>query len=164
MEDDGVQKAQAALVLGGDATGVRISKAAQLAQAGYVPYVLVDGPKMLLGYESDMDIAYAEKKGYLPLLFRPLPLPADVNSTRAEAEYVGKYLKQQGIHRILLVTSNYHTRRAAYLFRKINPGLAVIAISAADPDFNPDSWWTDRNGQKTFLMEWLKTFAAYSGL
>ncbi len=161
MEDDGVQKAQAAVVLGGDSNGVRILKAAQLAQAGYVPDVLVDGPKSLMGHESDVTIVYAEQHGYPAALFHALPLPDNVNSTKAEAQYAGKYLRRQHIHKILLVTSNFHTHRAAYLFRKMNPGLDVIAVPAQDPDFNPRSWWTYRDGQKTFLMEWLKTIAAY---
>lgn len=159
-----MQKAQAAVVLGGDDSGVRILKAAQLAQAGYVPYVLVDSPKALMGYESDMTILYGEKRGYPSMLFRPLQLPQNVKSTRTEAQYVGKYLQQEHIHKILLVTSNFHTHRAAYLFRKMNPGLDVIAIPAQDPDFNPNSWWTYRNGQKTFVMEWMKTVAAYLGI
>ena len=164
IEDDGVQKAQTAVVLGGDSNGVRIVKAAQLAQAGYVPYVLVDGPKILVGYESDMNTQYAESRGYQAALFRPLQLPAGLNSTHAEAEYVGQYLRRQRINKILLVTSNFHTHRAAYLFRKVNPGLTVIAVPAADPDFTPDAWWTYRDGRRTFLLEWLKTFAAYLGI
>ena len=164
VEDDSVQKAQAAVVLGGDLSGVRIMKAAQQAQAGYVPLVLSDGPKTLLGHESDVNILYAEKQGYSPTLFRPLPMPPEINSTQAEAEYVGNYLKQQGIHKILLVTSNYHTHRAAYLFRKTNPWLQVVSVAAPDPAFNPDSWWTFRDGRRTFLLEWAKTFAAYLGV
>lgn len=164
MEDDGVQKAQAAVVLGGDNNGVRILRAAELAQAGYVPYVLVDGPKSLVGYESDMNVLYAEKHGYPASLFHALEMPPSVNSTRTEAVFVGRYLKEHDIHKILLVTSNYHTHRAAYLFRKMNPGLNVVAIPANDPDFEPNSWWTYRMGQKTFVMEWMKTVASYLGL
>lgn len=164
VEDDAVEKAQVALVLGGDDDGVRILKAAQLAQAGYVPYVLVDGPTKLVGHESDMTIQYGESRGYPAMLFHAVPLPAELNSTRAEAGYVGKYLKQEGIHKILLVTSNFHTHRAGYLFRKLNPGLDVIVISAPDPVFDPNSWWTSRDGQKTFVMEWMKTVATYLGI
>ena len=164
VEDDGVQKAQAAVVLGGDSNGVRVLKAAQLAQAGYVPYILVDSPKTLTGAEADATIPYAESRGYPATLFRPVPFPKNVNSTQSEAGFVGKKLKADGIRKILLVTSNYHTHRAAYLFRKENPGLVVVAIAAADPDFNPDSWWTYRDGQKTFALEWIKTMASYAGL
>ena len=164
VEDDGVQKAQAAVVLGGDDRGVRITKAAQLAQAGYVPYVIVDGPKTLVGYESDMEILYAEQKGYPAALFHPLRLTPNIDSTHDEAAFVGNYLKQHNIRKILLVTSNFHTHRAAYLFRKENPGLDVIAIPAEDPEYDPNAWWTARVYQKTFFQEWLKTFAAYLGI
>ncbi len=164
VEDDDPQKAQAAVVPGGDTSGTRILKAAQLAQAGYVPYVLVDGPKSLVGHESDMTIEYATQRGYPPSLFHALPLPSGMNSTRAETAFVGKYLKEQGIHKILLVTSNFHTHRAAYLMRKHNPGLQVVAVAAPDPHFTPDSWWKSREGQKTFAFEWMKTVAAYLGV
>ncbi len=164
VEDDGPQKAQAAVVLGGDGFGTRILKAAQLAQAGYVPYVVVDGPTSLVGHESDMTIQYATERGYPASLFHALLLPSSMNSTRAETAFVGKYLKEHGIRKILLVTSNYHTHRAAYLMRKQNPGLQALAVAAPDPYFTPDRWWKSREGQKTFTLEWMKTVAAYLGL
>lgn len=164
MENDGPQKADAILVLGGDDAGLRITKGAQLAQAGYAPYVIVDGPKFLGGYESDITIKYAEQKGYPDSLFHPLQLPPGVNSTRAESQYVGLYFKQEKINKILLVTSNYHTHRAASLMRKTNPWLQVVVVPAPDQFFTVDGWWKTREGQKTFLLEWLKTFAAWLGL
>ncbi len=163
VEDDGPQKAQAILVLGGD-PGPRILKAAQLAQAGYAPHVLVDGPKTLIGHESDMTIPYAAQRGYPASLFEPLLLPGGMDSTREEAAFVGKYLRQHGIHKILLVTSNFHTHRAAYLMRKENPGLDVVVVAAPDPYFTPEGWWKSREGRKTFLFEWMKTVAAWSGI
>jgi len=164
VEDDGPQKADCAVVLGGDGFGTRITKAAQLAQAGYVPYILVDGTPSLIGHESDMTITYAEQQGYPAYLFRPIWLPPGVNSTQAEAKYVGNLLKQSGVKKILLITSNYHTRRAAHDFREANPWLRVIAVAASDPDFSPNGWWKNRGGQKTFLLEWTKTVATWVGL
>ncbi len=119
---------------------------------------------MLVGHESDATIQYAEQNGYPDSLFRPLLLPTGVDSTRAESQYVGLYLQQEKIHKILLVTSNYHTRRAARLMRKANPWLRVIPVAALDQFFTPNSWWKSREGQKTFLLEWMKTVAAWLGL
>jgi uncharacterized SAM-binding protein YcdF (DUF218 family) len=164
VEDNGPQKADAIVVLGGDDGGERILKAAQLAQAGYAPHVMVDGPANLLGHESDMTIAYAERRGYPANLFRGFPLPAGMNSTRAETEYVGKYLKEQGIQTILLVTSNFHTHRAASLMRRQNPGLKVAIVAAPDSSFTPGTWWKSREGRKIFLFEWMKTIAAWLGM
>jgi uncharacterized SAM-binding protein YcdF (DUF218 family) len=164
VEDDGPQNAGAIVVFGGDEAGFRILKGAQLAQAGYAPYVLVDGPKVLGGLESDATIKYAEQNGYPDALFHSLPLPTGVNSTRAESQYVGLLLKQEKINKILLVTSNYHTRRAASLMRKTNPWLQVVVVAAPDQFFTPGTWWKTREGQKTFLMEWMKTVASWLGL
>jgi uncharacterized SAM-binding protein YcdF (DUF218 family) len=162
VEDDGPHPAQAIVVLGGDDYGTRIVKAAQLAQAGYAPYVLVSGPLSLLGHESDTTIEYGRRKGFPESLFRPVPNNTD--STRSEAEFLGRYLRAQGIRKILLVTSNFHTSRAAWLMRHENPGMEVDTVPAPDPYFTPGTWWKSRNGQKTFLLEWMKTVATRLGL
>ena len=165
MEEDRPQKADCILVLGGDNFGTRTVKAAQLAQAGYAPYVLVDGPPTLMGHESDATIAYAEQRGFPRTLFRPVWLPRGVNSTSTEAQYVANnILRKNGVHKILLVTSNYHTKRAAHLMRVEIPWLEVIVIGAPDPFFTPAGWWKTRNGRRTFLLEWTKTITEWWGI
>lgn len=162
VENDKPEKADAAVVLGGDEFGTRIIKAAQLAKAGYVPYVLVSAPLRLTGHESDVTIEYARRQGYPESLFRPLT--HELNSTRAESQMIDKYLRSHKLNKILLVTSNYHTARAARLMRKFSPGLKVIAVAAPDPAFSPDGWWKSREGQKMFFYEWLKTIATALGV
>ncbi len=164
VEDDGVQKADCILVLGGDDFGSRIVRAAQLAQAGYAPYVLVDGPAALIGHASDATIQYAVQQGFPATLFRAVWLPKGLNSTSAEMRYLANgILKRNKVKKVLLVTSNYHTRRAARFMRKEAPWLKVIAIPAPDPYFTPDGWWKTRNGKKTFLFEWTKTVTEWWG-
>lgn len=162
IEDDGPQKAQAIVVLGGDNFGTRITKAAQLVEEGYAPYAFISGPPGLLGYEADTTIEYARRKGYQASLFKPLRL--DVDSTRAETAAIGKYLREHGIHKIDLVTSNYHTRRAAKLMRKQNSDIQTIAVAAPDPFFTKDNWWKTRNGLRLFFYESLKTLAVDLGV
>jgi uncharacterized SAM-binding protein YcdF (DUF218 family) len=163
VEDDGAQKADAILVLAGDDFGQRIIKGAELAKAGYAPFVLVSGMIALVGHGSDMTIEYAERKGFSPALFRAVPLPPNTDSTRQEADYLGKYLKENKLQRILLVTSVYHTRRAARLWRIENPSLEIDVVPAPDPYFSTDGWWKTRAGKKTFFYEWMKTFSAWLG-
>ena len=161
IEDDGQQKADAIVVLGGDEYGTRILTAARLATEGYAPYVIVSGPPALAEHESDITIHYAETKGYPASLFHPLINNCD--STRSETAFIGKYLKAQGIHKILLVTSNYHTRRAAYLMRLQNPWLWVVVVPAPDRYFIPNVWWKTRGGQKAFALEAMKRVATRLG-
>ncbi|MCU1291335.1 MAG: hypothetical protein JWP08_185 [Bryobacterales bacterium] len=161
IEDDGPRSMQAAVVLGGDQDCARLMKAASLAQAGYVPFVVVSGPEAFGAHECDLTINYAERKGFPAVLFRPYP--NDFTSTESEVQGIGKYLRAHGITRVLLVTSNYHTRRAARLFRRKNRELEVRVIPAADRYFTPQTWWQSREGRKTFLLEWTKTVASWVG-
>lgn len=162
-EHDPLEKADCAVVFGGDEYGTRILKAGQLVRQGYAPYALVDGTPGLIGHESDTMIQYAEQQGYPRSFFRALFLPEGVDSTSTEARYVGSQLKRDGIKSTLLVTSNYHTRRAARFMRAANPWLKVIVIGAPDPYFSPEGWWKTRNGKKTFLLEWTKTISEPGG-
>ena len=161
VESDKPQKADAIVVLGGDEFGCRIITAANLQKAGYAPIVLVSGPPTLLGHESDMTIEFARRKGYPASMFQAVN--NGLNSTRAETQFLGRYLKEHGMHKILLVTSNYHTGRAARLMRDQNPSLDVRAIAAPDPNFTPSTWWLTREGQKKFVLEWAKTIATLLG-
>ncbi len=161
VEDDTPAKMQAAVVLGGDYDCSRILKAADVAQAGYAPFIVVSGPEAFGGHECDLTVKCAEQKGYPASLFRPYPNA--FTSTADEATGLGQYLRSQGITRILLVTSNYHTRRAAHLFRRQNPGMTVRVIPAPDATFTPASWWLNREGRKTFMLEWTKTVASWLG-
>ncbi len=137
-------------------------KAAKLQQAGYAPYVLVSGPESLLGHESDDTIEFARRQGYPKSIF--IPLTNNSDSTRSESAMNARYLREHAVKTLLLVTSNYHTRRAAKLIRQENPSIHVISVAAPDPFFTPQTWWKSRNGQKTFLYEWMKTLAVDAGV
>jgi uncharacterized SAM-binding protein YcdF (DUF218 family) len=111
--------------------------------------------------EADQTIAYAASQGYPTSYFRPFK--RDMNSTREETGYVAQWLRQRGVRSILLVTSNFHTRRADFLMRKAAPWLEIRTVAAPDKYFTADGWWKSRGGQRTFLYEWLKTFSAWIG-
>jgi uncharacterized SAM-binding protein YcdF (DUF218 family) len=155
--------ADAIVVLGGDAYGLRILKAAELAREGYAPVVWVSGGVSLLGNEAADHIKYANEHGFSGLNYHPVALTRDADSTVGEAALLGRELKAAGIGKIDLVTSNYHTRRSYYLWRKENPWLQITIVGAPDPYFKPDEWWKEREGQKTFLLEMMKTVASHLG-
>ncbi|PYU60720.1 MAG: hypothetical protein DMG56_15135 [Acidobacteria bacterium] len=53
-----------------------------------------------------------------------------------------------------MVTSNFHTRRARYIFRQVFPqGLEVRIASARDGDFDPQHWWEKRKSIKELTRE-----------
>lgn len=159
--DEPPVKADAIVVLGGDEFGMRTVKAAQLVQAGYAPYALLSGPPILLAHESELMLAFALKQGYPASLFQQYP--HDATYTREEETVFASELRRRGVHSILLVTSNFHTRRSTYLFRRIAPWLEIHTVAAPDRFFTPGTWWQTRGGRKTFVLEWAKTVATWLG-
>lgn len=163
VRDEGPARADIAVVLAGDFYGHRIVRAAELVKQGYVPKILVSGPNMLYGfYECDLEIPFAVKRGYPEDWF--IRAPNEARSTREEAAVILPDLRRRGVHRFLLVTSDFHTARAARIYRAAAPDLDMRVVAAPDEYFRADSWWHNREGRKTFVVEWLKTVANGLGM
>jgi len=152
------RKADIIVVLAGDGFGLRILKAAELVKEGYAPKALISGPDGLYGdSECDLAIPFAVRAGYPESYF--IHFEHHAHSTAAEARVVSKKLHEMGVKRVMVVTSNYHTRRAGIMFHRAAPDLDIFVVSANDEFFKPDSWWRDREARKIFFYEWLKTVA-----
>src|SRR5271165_3275357 len=83
-----------------------------------------------------------------------LRLPHDASSTIEEAAAIRHTAEQRHWKSLLVVTSNYHTRRARYIFQKEFPSRIVVTVaSAPDGDFDPDHWWEKRLSVKLFVHE-----------
>lgn len=163
IKADAPQKADVAVVLAGDSWGHRILTGAQLVRDGYVPKVIVSGPDGAYGnHECELAIAFAVKRGYPESYF--IHSEHSARSTQAEAEALLPEIRRQGYKRIIVVTSNYHTRRAGNIFRALAPDLTILMVPASDENFTPGGWWHNREAEKIFLNEWEKTFANWLGI
>jgi uncharacterized SAM-binding protein YcdF (DUF218 family) len=157
------QKADIALVLAGDSFGLRILKAAELVRDGYAPKVLVSGPAGLYGYyECDLAIPFAVNHGYPESYF--LHFRHSARSTQQEAAESVPELRRLGAKSVLLVTSDFHTRRAGKIFRLAGPDLTWYVVAAPDHDFSASGWWRSREGRKVFMFEWMKTVSEWFGV
>lgn len=157
------EKADIALVLAGDGDGNRILAAAELARQGYVSRVLVSGPSGMYGhYECDLAIPFAIKAGYPASYF--LHFENEARSTQEEARDAIARLRQLGVHKILLVTSDYHTRRAGNIYRAAAPDLEFVVVAAPDRYFTASGWWHNRQGEKIAFNEWVKTLTEPFGI
>ena len=156
-------KADVAVVLAGDQYGKRILKAAELAREGYASKVIVSGPPCCYGQnESDLAIDFAVRRGFAAGLF--VKAPHAGQSTRDEAQILTALVRELGARSFLLVTSDYHTRRAGSLFRKQSQGLEMHVVAAPDQFFHYDSWWRSREASRLFYMEWSKHAAEFLGI
>lgn len=142
---------------------MRITKAATLVKEGYAPFVLVSGPGAFYDVnEANLAVDYAVRRGFPRESFKPLLHQG--NSTVDEAWIFRDYLMKNGMHKVIVVTSDYHTGRAGRTFRSVLKGIDVRTVAAPDKDFQAASWWKSRPARKLVFMEWSKTIAWILGI
>jgi uncharacterized SAM-binding protein YcdF (DUF218 family) len=155
--------AQAAVVLQGSIVGekARLDGALQLAAQGIVDRVLVSVPRESYWGQSIPPVArqFIERNYGSALADRVdfCETGAGVDSTQQEAAVVIPCIQQQGWRSIIVITSNYHTRRAGSIWRKqlhtADPGTATSIYGVPDPEFQPKGWWRNRRSAKTWFFE-----------
>jgi len=152
--EDPLQPSDALVVLGGDnARADRAARGAELYRARWAARVVASGPS-LRPYVSEADLTYRD------LAQRGVPADALVRfahtaeSTYEEAQALRRLVIERGWERVLIVTSNHHTRRSRYIFRRVFPAsVQVRVVSAPDHEYDPASWWHTRRGRKLFLYQ-----------
>lgn len=145
------------VALAGDHSGKRAMKAVELVRQGYAPLALLTGAGISYGNEeSQMAEAFALANGVEPEIIEPFQIRAF--STLEEAQIVDSELERRGVKTALVVTSDFHTRRARRIYRSvIGSGIEYVFVAAPTNNFDPDVWWRTREGQKTVFYEWTKT-------
>jgi uncharacterized SAM-binding protein YcdF (DUF218 family) len=152
--DEPPQRADAILLLGDDNyLAERAARAAELYHAGWATKIVASG-RWLRPYFSIAELMEHD------LGARGVPPTAIVRhanraaNTYEEALSLRRLVHEQGWRRVLVVTSNSHTRRARYIFRKVmEPAVEIRVVAAADSSYDPRSWWHTRTGVKTFFYE-----------
>ena len=151
------------VVLGGDFSGNRILRAAELERQGFAPKVLSSGGRPVYGtLESELAIDFAVRHGFERSGFIASSYPA--LSTRDEAKAIVSMLRRFGVHRCLVVTTVWHTARALRIFRREAKDLNITMVAAPDPYWINGRWWTNREGRKEWLLEVSKTIADFFGI
>jgi uncharacterized SAM-binding protein YcdF (DUF218 family) len=152
--DEPAVHADAIVVLGDDNFYAdRATHAAELFRQGVAPEIIASGRRL-------RPSAGMSELTEHDLIERGVPkekiekLTHDADSTREEAETVAKVGRERHWKNIVIVTSNYHTRRARYIFERVFPAdIAVTVASARDGDFDPERWWEKRKSIKLFTRE-----------
>ena len=152
---DRPEKADLIVVLAGE-TDRRPARGLELLDAGYAPRMLIDVPAIAKIYDTEtLDIAraYVAK---LPEHDSVTICPIIGLSTKTEAHDVRRCINGQPVHRILLVTSDFHTRRARSTFQRELPGIEMSVAAASDPRQFGAAWWKHRQWAKVNFDEWLR--------
>ena len=152
--EDPLNKVDALVVLSDDNFYAdRATRAAELFREGKASLVVASGRRLrpTTGIAELMEHDLIERGVPKDKIVR---VPQDGDSTREEAETLAKLVKTRKWHSVIIVTSNYHTRRARYIFRRVFPqGIEVRVAGARDGDFDPDAWWVKRKSTKLLMRE-----------
>jgi uncharacterized SAM-binding protein YcdF (DUF218 family) len=149
---DEPEKSDAIVVLAGE-TKVRPARALELLRQGVAPRVFMDAETRDLIYDQRLTDIAQKYVNSLPEVSRIAVCPIVGFSTYAEADDVSRCLQSLGAHRVLIVTSEFHTRRALMIFRHRLPQYQFSAAAARNPAQFGEAWWTNREWAKVTFDE-----------
>jgi uncharacterized SAM-binding protein YcdF (DUF218 family) len=152
---DKPRRADVMVVLAGE-TDIRPTHALNLLRQGFAPKLLLDVPIAAKIFNTQMIQIAQNYVDALPEHQNIQICPIAGLSTKAEAQDVGACLEKLPAKHILLVTSDYHTRRALSILSHEMPGHDFSVAAATDPTQFGRSWWTHRQWAKINLDEWMK--------
>lgn len=152
---DAPEQSDVIVVLAGE-TNWRPALGLDLLQRGYSRRMIIDVPAAAKVYNlTEVELAkqyvqalpQAESVGICPIVGL---------STRDESHDVARCLEHENGSRILLVTSDFHTRRSLSTFRHELRGKNFSVAAAYDDTEFGTHWWIHRQWAKTCVDEWMK--------
>jgi len=144
------------VVLAGDHNDLRYWRGLELLREGYGQRMLVDAPNDLIygrtyaQYAADFVAQSAEDK-------KPQIAICTItnDSTVQETSDVRRCLADvnPAPKSVLLVTNDYHTRRAVSIFRKRLPQYHWSSAAVTDTERFGEPWWHNREWAKVYIYE-----------
>lgn len=155
---DNLEKSDVIIVLGTDPKGDREAWAANLYENGLAKRII------MCGYEVGWQTSTAETmKRHAVHLGVPeqaiiLDYGWDNNGTWDNAINSLQIVRENNFKSAIVVTSNYHTRRSKYAFRKVFGDSNVRILISPSPGgmFSPGEWWKNRDLVKSVFLEYTK--------
>jgi uncharacterized SAM-binding protein YcdF (DUF218 family) len=157
--NDNLQKSDVVIVLGTDLEGAREAWAAQIYKRGLVKKILI------CGYHVGWKTSTAEimKRHVLSLGIPEDAIILDYgwnnDGTWDNAINSLKIIRENNFRSAIVVTSNYHTRRARFAFTKLfeeNGNVRILISACPGGSFKPGEWWKSRRIVKSVFLEYTK--------
>lgn len=162
IDSDVPQKADVIIVFAGD-RGARTEEGVRLYMEGYAPILMMSGGDIYHG----VNIAEAMKTHAIELgvpenaiLLEPL-----ADSTQQNAVLSLPIIREINAKKVLVVTSEFHSRRTKWILRQIYKpeGIDFRVAASQSPGFNPERWWTNNKSIMVVLNEYVKLVGYWLG-
>jgi uncharacterized SAM-binding protein YcdF (DUF218 family) len=150
------QRSDALVVLGGDAADQRYWRAIELLRSGNARDMFVDAraDEIIWGRTAAEHTAEFIRESAGDLSGHVHVCAIRANSTRGEADDIRSCLEPLHLHSVLIVTSDYHTRRALSIARHVMPQYQWSIAATTDDQTFGRQWWKRRTWAKTNFLEW----------
>ena len=160
--EDRLEKSDAIIILSDDNFYAdRATRAAELFRQNLAPIVVASGIRLRPNASIAELMTHDLIERGVPKE-NIIPFPQDADNTREEAEALRKLVQQKKWKSVIVVTSNYHTRRAKYILGRIFANVATVRVaSARDGDFDPANWYERRKSIKRFAHEVVGSVVAW---
>jgi uncharacterized SAM-binding protein YcdF (DUF218 family) len=152
--EDSLERSDAIIVLSDDNFYAdRATRAAELYRRGMAPIVVASGRRLRpFAGVAELMVRDLSERGVPKDKIEAFAHDAD--NTREEAQALALLAARKKWRNVIVVTSNYHTRRARYISDRVFPSTVKVRVaSARDGDFDPEQWWQHRKSIKQLTRE-----------
>ncbi len=154
-----VEPADLVVVLGGGGTG-RLDRGIELLRHGYsksqklaITGGSIGTDLVAEGTWAGLGGKYAIDKGVPP---RDLLLADWTESTYDDAQAIKELMQERGFASLILVSDEFHMRRAMWTMGKAMPAVRLVASPAPSPALSVDRWWTRERELLYVIQEYIK--------
>jgi uncharacterized SAM-binding protein YcdF (DUF218 family) len=130
----------------------RLSESIKLLKAGHAKRLFIAGAGHMARVNSVFDASELEDIDRGQIYLERIS-----KSTYQNALQVRNYVIEHEVSSILLITSNYHMKRAKYIFEEILPQNVSVHVHAIESEnFLMIDWWKNPTSLKIAFAEYLK--------
>lgn len=154
--EDTLAHADIIVVLSGDTNGRRVPKGVELFRQGYANrMVMIGGEIQWNTLEPEIMREHAVALG---ISKDNIHVVEQGISTYMQALSMVDLMIKEGLESAIVVTSDYHTRRTRYIFRKLffPSGLTVIVRASPSGRIQSSDWWKNSDYAKIVFYEYTK--------
>lgn len=139
----------------------RVEQGLSVLAEGAAPTLLISGvgrnvtlPQMIAAHSTpEMRRRIAKEEARIVLDYV-------ANSTQSNAAEMARFVKENGLHSIRLITAWYHMPRSLLEFRAAMPGVSILPDPVL-PDQGAAPWWQGDVSRRLIFSEYHKYIAAF---
>lgn len=159
VESDKLEKEDVIAVFSGD-SGARTERAVELLKEGYADYLILSGGKVY----DDVTMAELMKNHAIKLGVDESKILIDdeASTTNENAEFTADIIEENNFRSVIVVTSDYHTRRSKLAMKKalentlIDGEKVEVTVTPFKEEKFTTKWWTSGNSVLMVISEYLK--------